>query len=145
VIRFDGLSYIRTRSLKTRLGRLRTRFELYGGCAWGTFGCAGFVCDRSVNPCTAATHSFDGECWQISPHIRKSPIMKDQTNLAAYQSLPRASQLLDTASVLAAETSDANQQLCRALNQAVALLTETSRTLVEDSLLEMKLRFQVNA
>ncbi|MDY1019488.1 hypothetical protein SOM59_20635 [Pseudomonas coleopterorum] len=67
--------------------------------------------------------------------------MKDQTNLAAYQSLQRASQLLDTASVLAAETSDANQQLCRALNQAVALLTETSRTLVEDSLLEMKLRF----
>lgn len=70
--------------------------------------------------------------------------MKDQTNLAAYQSLQRASQLLDTASVLATETSDANQQVCRALNQAVALLTETSRTLVEDSLLEMKLRFQVN-
>jgi hypothetical protein len=67
--------------------------------------------------------------------------MNDQTNLAAYQSLQRASQLLDTASVLAAETGDANRQLCRALNQAVALLTETSRTLVEDSLLEMKLRF----
>jgi hypothetical protein len=67
--------------------------------------------------------------------------MNHQTNLAAYQSLQRASQLLDTASVLAAETGDANQQLCRALNQSVALLTETSRTLVENSLLEMKLRF----
>ena len=42
--------------------------------------------------------------------------MNDQTNLAAYQSLQRASQLLDTASVLAAETGGANQQLCRALN-----------------------------
>lgn len=27
----------------------------YGGCAWGTFGCAGFLLSRSVNPRTAAT------------------------------------------------------------------------------------------
>lgn len=27
----------------------------YGGCAWGTFGCAGFLDSRSVNPRTAAT------------------------------------------------------------------------------------------
>lgn len=29
--------------------------SLYGGCAWGTFGCAGFLLPRSVNPRTAAT------------------------------------------------------------------------------------------
>ena len=29
----------------------------YGGCAWGTFGCAGFLESRSVNPRTAATHN----------------------------------------------------------------------------------------
>ena len=30
---------------------------IYGGCAWGTFVCAGFLDPRSVNPRTAATHS----------------------------------------------------------------------------------------
>lgn len=29
--------------------------SLYGGCVWGTFGCAGFLLPRSVNPHTAAT------------------------------------------------------------------------------------------
>lgn len=29
----------------------------YGGCAWGTFGCAGCQLSRSVNPRTAATHN----------------------------------------------------------------------------------------
>lgn len=28
---------------------------LYGGCVWGTLGCAGFLLPRSVNPRTAAT------------------------------------------------------------------------------------------
>jgi len=28
---------------------------LYGGCAWGTFACAGLLDPRSVNPRTAAT------------------------------------------------------------------------------------------
>lgn len=28
----------------------------YGGCAWGTFGCAGCQLSRSVNPRSAATH-----------------------------------------------------------------------------------------
>lgn len=28
----------------------------YGGCAWDTFGCAGFLTSRSANPRTAATH-----------------------------------------------------------------------------------------
>lgn len=28
---------------------------LYGGCAWGTFVCAGVSGDRSVNPCIAAS------------------------------------------------------------------------------------------
>ncbi|RWA29193.1 hypothetical protein DJ028_05680 [Pseudomonas veronii] len=27
----------------------------YGGCAWDTFGCAGFLTSRSANPRTAAT------------------------------------------------------------------------------------------
>lgn len=27
----------------------------YGGCAWDTFGCAGFLCPRSANPRTAVT------------------------------------------------------------------------------------------
>jgi hypothetical protein len=31
---------------------------LYGGCAWGTFGCAGCLESRLTNPRTAATHSF---------------------------------------------------------------------------------------
>ena len=66
--------------------------------------------------------------------------MNVQTSITTYQALQRASQLLDTAAVLAAETCDANQQLCRALNQAVALLTDTSRELVEDSLREMESR-----
>jgi len=30
---------------------------VHGGCAWGIFGCAGFLHFRSVNPRTAATHS----------------------------------------------------------------------------------------
>lgn len=60
--------------------------------------------------------------------------MNDLTATSAYQSLQRASQLLDTAAVLVAETSDADLKLCRALNQAVALLTATSRKLVDDSL-----------
>lgn len=29
--------------------------SFYGGCAWDTFGCAGFLDVRSVNPRTAAT------------------------------------------------------------------------------------------
>jgi hypothetical protein len=36
-------------------------------CVWGTFGCAGFLSDRSVNPHTVATHSFDREGWR--PHL----------------------------------------------------------------------------
>jgi hypothetical protein len=64
--------------------------------------------------------------------------MNHQTTITTYQALQRASQLLDTAAVLAAETSDANQKVCRALNQAVALLTDTSRSLVEDSLRDME-------
>lgn len=30
-------------------------FSRYGGCAWDTFGCAGFLESRSANPRTAAT------------------------------------------------------------------------------------------
>ena len=30
-------------------------FSRYGGCAWDTFGCAGFLLSRSANPRTAAT------------------------------------------------------------------------------------------
>jgi len=33
----------------------------YGGCAWGTFACAGSGIRRSVNLCTAATHVFDSK------------------------------------------------------------------------------------
>lgn len=64
--------------------------------------------------------------------------MNHQTSITTYQALQRASQLLDTAAVLAAYTGDANQKVCRALNQAVALLTDTSRSLVEDSLRDME-------
>jgi hypothetical protein len=31
--------------------------SFYGGCAWGTFGCAGCLESRSTNPRTAATHN----------------------------------------------------------------------------------------
>lgn len=64
--------------------------------------------------------------------------MNHPTSITTYQALQRASQLLDTAAVLAAETDDANQKVYRALNQAVALLTDTSRSLVEDSLRDME-------
>lgn len=30
-------------------------FSRYGGCAWDTFGCAGFLLSRSANPRTATT------------------------------------------------------------------------------------------
>lgn len=63
--------------------------------------------------------------------------MTDRTHSAPYQNLRRASELLDTAAVLAAETADADLQLCRALSQAVALLAEISRVLVEESMQEM--------
>ena len=33
----------------------------YGGCAWGTFGCAGFRLPWSTNLRTAVTHSFGRE------------------------------------------------------------------------------------
>ncbi|VVQ12283.1 hypothetical protein PS914_05338 [Pseudomonas fluorescens] len=33
----------------------------YGGCAWGTFGCAGFRLPRSTNLRTAVTNSFGRE------------------------------------------------------------------------------------
>jgi len=63
--------------------------------------------------------------------------MTAQTFSASYLNLQRTSELLDTAAVLAAETADADLQLCRALSQAVALLAETSRVLVEESMQEM--------
>ena len=66
--------------------------------------------------------------------------MTDQNIITSYQALQRASQLLDTAAVLAAEITDADLKLCRALSQAVELLADTSRALVDDSLREMELR-----
>lgn len=49
-----------------------------------------------------------------------------------YQKLQRASELLGTAAALASETTDADLTLCRAVNQAVIVLTDTSRALMED-------------
>ena len=51
---------------------------------------------------------------------------------ATYQKLQRVSELLGTAAALASETTDADLALCRAVNQAVIVLTDTSRALVED-------------
>ncbi|MCH4877959.1 hypothetical protein EQV97_11275 [Pseudomonas sp. TMW22090] len=36
----------------------------HGGCAWETFGSAGFLLLRFANPRTTATHSFGDDGWQ---------------------------------------------------------------------------------
>lgn len=85
-------------------------------------------------------HSFDGERWRISMHIRKFLPMNEQNTVTTYLALQRASQLLETAAVLSAETADADLKVARALNHAVALLADTSRNLVDDSLREIETR-----
>ncbi|WP_040259308.1 hypothetical protein [Pseudomonas massiliensis] len=64
--------------------------------------------------------------------------MTDHSTTPIYQKLQRASQLLETAVVLASETSDADLRLCRAINQAVVVLTETSFMLVSELMLELR-------
>lgn len=66
--------------------------------------------------------------------------MNDQISSDTYQNLVRASHFLHTATVLAGESCDADLKLCRALNGAIALLADTSRILVENSLREMQPR-----
>lgn len=41
----------------------------YGGCAWETFGSAGFQFPRFANLRTAATLSFGDDCWQLQIEI----------------------------------------------------------------------------
>ncbi|PYY87143.1 hypothetical protein DNK59_11480 [Pseudomonas sp. TKO26] len=56
------------------IGRIDVTYQqsfssaFYGGCAQGTFGCAGFQCDRSANLRTAATPSFSSDSWQLHSH-----------------------------------------------------------------------------
>ena len=47
---------------------------LYGGCAWDTFGCAGFLYLRSTNLRTAATHSFGRERGSSQTDTGASPL-----------------------------------------------------------------------
>lgn len=47
----------------------------YGGCAWGTFGCAGFLLPRSVNPRTAATLNRLTAISGSSPAKGATPMM----------------------------------------------------------------------
>lgn len=50
--------YQSRRSNRQAIRRVRIRsWRRYGGCTRGTFVCAGFLDSRSVNPCTAATHT----------------------------------------------------------------------------------------
>ncbi|WP_225775349.1 hypothetical protein [Pseudomonas sp. Marseille-Q5115] len=58
--------------------------------------------------------------------------MTEPSSSTTYQKLQRASELLCTAAALASETTDADLTLCRAVNQAVIVLTDTSRALLED-------------
>lgn len=66
--------------------------------------------------------------------------MNDQAATRSFQRLERASQLLGTAVVLANETTDADLTLCRAINQAVVVLAETSRMLVDESMRDLSRR-----
>lgn len=66
-IGFDGPStYRRIRRHIHDWGRfLVLARPAYGGCAWEAERSAGVLYARSVNLRTAATHSFDGEPWQL--------------------------------------------------------------------------------
>jgi len=44
----------RRTSAPTVAGAFFVPAKRYGGCAWDTFGCAGFLCPRSANPRTVA-------------------------------------------------------------------------------------------
>ncbi len=54
----------------------------YGGCAWDTFGCAGFLCDRSANPRTAVTIPCLAASGDGSKH-KGAPPMQQLRNLRA--------------------------------------------------------------
>ena len=58
----------------------------YGGCAWDTFGCAGFLCDRSANPRTAVTIPCLAASGDGSKH-KGAPPMQQLRNLRADSSL----------------------------------------------------------
>ncbi|RCL24392.1 hypothetical protein C6A77_16355 [Pseudomonas sp. AFG_SD02_1510_Pfu_092] len=47
----------------------------YGGCAWGTFGCAGCLTSRSANPRTAATLLFSCGGW-LHQYDRSKAMLK---------------------------------------------------------------------
>lgn len=54
---FDGPIKLAHRRPHTAAGAFFvSAAKCYGGCAWGTFGCAGCQLSRSVNPRSAATH-----------------------------------------------------------------------------------------
>src|SRR5690554_1048951 len=76
----------------------------YGGCAWDTFGCAGFLCDRSANPRTVAPNRCLAAAGDDSDHIGVSPmavlnllpsrILSDRA--AAHRAMARAALFADS-------------------------------------------------
>ena len=123
----------------------------YGGCAWGTFGCAGFPRFRSVNPRTAATQSCltagGGSAFTTWSYILKKIISNPAgasnarkiflvgTDVGTEEALANASEILSSALQTAYQCAEDPDSTQSPVIMGLAQLIESAQALV-DAVLE---------
>lgn len=93
----------RRTSATTMMGAFFVPAMRYGGCAWDTSRCAGFLCDRSANPRTVAPIRCLAAAGDDSKHKGASPMAPclfptrtASARAAAHRAMARAALFADS-------------------------------------------------
>lgn len=98
-------------------------FSFYGGCAWDTFGCAGFLLSRSANPRTAATPFRLAANGGSSPTVGAFPMTKrrilslnpSKSRAAAHRAMALAALHANSSLSVRLKRYNAHMEIVRAL------------------------------
>lgn len=92
----------------------------YGGCAWDTFGCAGFLCDRSANlrtvapiSCLAATGD-DSKHKGVTP-MKLLPTRNPSARAAAHRAMAKSALFADSSAAVRLRRYNHHIEKARAL------------------------------
>jgi hypothetical protein len=90
----------------------------YGGCAWGTFGCAGFRLPWSTNLRTAVTHSFGrerGSSFQVNGASPLYVLIPPQIRALAHRRMALSALRADSSLSVRLERYNAHMAIVRTL------------------------------